>query len=117
MDNIEKLSSEIYEFYYLTENNYAMASYISSWSFLGKYYPSHIQIDFLDKTEEFNRLRDQQYFAYKHEDIEKLHKDLEFNKNTPKELNYNNLKLHLKFLFLDLTKKIQVHMIWMQVVC
>jgi len=54
---------ELYELYYLSNNDYSMASYIASENFLGERYPSLIRIDFLDSKVESNRLSDDKHLA------------------------------------------------------
>lgn len=63
---------ELYEIYYLSSNNFGMASYIASQNFLGKKYPSLIKIDFLDSEVELNKLADEKYLAINTKDQTRL---------------------------------------------
>lgn len=74
---------QLYEYYYLCNNNFGMASYIASSKYLGKYYPSSIQVKFDNLLVEDNRLNTDKYFT---EISDKKFEDLNKQLNAPKDL-------------------------------
>ena len=76
-----------YGYYYWTNNDLGMASYIASNKYLGEFYPSLFQIDFEGNVIEKNRLANDQYLPKKEKSVEKLEKQAQDvnNKTTSKE--------------------------------
>ncbi|MBN2521842.1 MAG: hypothetical protein JXB24_01145 [Bacteroidales bacterium] len=68
---------ELYEFFYLTGNDYGMASYIAGNYYRCHYYPSLISLRFTDRKPEYNRLRDTRYFAQSDIEVKRLNKALD----------------------------------------
>jgi asparagine N-glycosylation enzyme membrane subunit Stt3 len=69
---------QLYEYYYWSNDDYGMASYIASNKYLGKHYPSSIQIAFGDKAVENNRLSTSNYNTEKSDkEIKQLNKQLQ----------------------------------------
>lgn len=68
-----------YEFYYLTNNDLGMASYISSYKYSGKYYPSSILIDFEDEIVSENRLASNVYFINNNKELSLFEKELDYS--------------------------------------
>ncbi len=66
---------EIYEYFYLTENDYEMARYIAT-QYRGKYYPSKIQIELRKSDKYDNRTQASENFAQNVKSVYKLKKDL-----------------------------------------
>ncbi|MFC2103978.1 hypothetical protein ACFLS4_01335 [Bacteroidota bacterium] len=72
---------QLYEYYYFTNDNYGMASYIAGSKYLGKYYPSTVQINFADMQVDNNRLSTNDYFTENDtKKVEMLNKQLESKK-------------------------------------
>jgi hypothetical protein len=80
---------ELYEMYYLANNDYGMASYIVSRYFLGKYYPSYILLDFHDLKILANRLADEKYFADQRRKLKEFEKELTESVATHDDLRAN----------------------------
>lgn len=79
---------QLYEYYYWSNDDYGMASYIASNKYLGKYYPSSIQINFGDLSVENNKLSSKKYIAEKNDKkIEVLNKQLQTTKNESNKTN------------------------------
>lgn len=67
------IDPELYEYYYMTKNDFEMARYIAGRSYLGRYYPSRICISFVNKEVEINRLHDgSRYIASNDKQVKKL---------------------------------------------
>ncbi len=86
--------TQLYEYYYLSEDNYGMASYIASNKYLGKYYPSLIQLFFGDLTVKNNRLINDRFLAEYDNEIEEFKQQL---KTTKEESNKTNIKYKQKY--------------------
>ncbi|MBA7699277.1 hypothetical protein ES703_107968 [subsurface metagenome] len=67
---------QLYEFYYLTENDYGMASYIAGGYYRGYYYPSRIAIRFTGRIVGKNRLGNNRHFAKNSKEITRLDRRL-----------------------------------------
>ncbi len=96
---------QLYEYYYLTKDDYEMARYIAGRSFQGHYYPSRINITFIDKEVDINRLSaNSKYIALNDKKVKKLEKQIEFSEEQYKNEhrikkneqigNSNQAKLH-----------------------
>lgn len=68
---------ELYEFFYLTGNDYGMASYIAGNYYRCHYYPSLISLQFTNRKPQYNRLRDTKYCAQSAKEIKRLNKALD----------------------------------------
>jgi len=75
---------QLYEYYYLSNDDYGMASYIASNKYLGKYYPSSINLNFDNHISE-NRLSNDSFIARSEKEIEVLRRKLK--KSTAVENN------------------------------
>ncbi len=81
---------QLYAYYYWSNDNFGMASYIASNKYLGKYYPSSIQINFGNQPVENNRLGSSKFIAEKDNmKIEEVKKQFqtqnEINKTTKEQ--------------------------------
>ncbi len=83
---------ELYEYFYLTENNYEMARYVAT-QYLGKYYPSAItiQLDQSSKKTTINRTAGGGHYANNIKKVQELQKDLKdpINKVKVRTFNYD----------------------------
>lgn len=73
--------AELYEYYYWIKDDYGMTSYIASYKYLGKYYPSLIKLNFGDLTVKNNRLINDRFFAQNDKEIERFNKQLSSTKS------------------------------------
>lgn len=81
---------QLYEYYYFTNDDYGMASYIASNKYRGKFYPSNLMISFADKNFENNRLDNAKYITSSDPNkIEALNDELT---KQPKESNLTDTK-------------------------
>lgn len=67
---------DLYEYYYMTKDDYGMASYIASSNYLGRYYPSLITLNFGDMNVKENRLMTDQYLARNDRRIKNLNRQI-----------------------------------------
>ena len=72
---------QLYEYYYWIKDDYGMASYITSYKYLGKYYPSLIKLNFGDLTVKNNRLINDKFFAQNDKEIKRFTKQLSSTKS------------------------------------
>ncbi|WP_462281387.1 hypothetical protein [Salinivirga cyanobacteriivorans] len=83
---------ELYEYFYLTENDYEMARYVAT-QYLGKYYPSAITIQLGqdDKKNTTNRTAGGGHYANNMKKVQELQKDLRdpINKVKVRTFNYD----------------------------
>lgn len=76
---------QLYEYYYFSNDDYGMASYIASNKYLGKYYPSNILLTFKDKSLKNNRLQTDKFITSSNQNkLEVLNDELT---KQPKESN------------------------------
>lgn len=78
---------QVYEYYYITGDDFGMASYITSSKYLGKYYPSSFVVNFEDKVVAENRLTSKQYIIDSPKKERVLNKQLLINNNKNVDLN------------------------------
>jgi len=69
---------QLYAFYYWAGDDHGMASYIASYKYRAKYYPSSIFVDFGDNQLKGNRLATDECFSTTDEKVEALKKELEY---------------------------------------
>ncbi|OFX20911.1 MAG: hypothetical protein A2041_05495 [Bacteroidetes bacterium GWA2_31_9b] len=77
---------QLYEYYYWVNDDYGMASYIASNKYLGKYYPSSIQVNLKGLTTEDNRLNSNKYIPENENKINELNNQIltkKVEKNNP----------------------------------
>jgi len=89
---------ELYEVYYITDNDYGMASYIAS-HYNGAYYPSLIKIDFLERSNEMkgSRLINEEFLATDENKANLIIKEPKNINTVPKKntnIEHNNLPNH-----------------------
>lgn len=70
-----------YEYFYLADDDFGMASYIASNKYEGKFYPSSIVVDFKDAKIERNRLSSNKRFVETNKEKALLDKELNQPKN------------------------------------
>lgn len=80
----------LYEFFYLTENDYGMAAYIAGDYYRAYYYPSRVMVRFSDRTVYYNRLEDSRYMAETSKEISRLSRRLERTPVLAKNPNLNS---------------------------
>jgi hypothetical protein len=79
---------DLYEFYYLTKNDYGMASYIASKKYQGKYYPSLITLNFGELNVINNRLVTNQYLAVNDRRLKSFNRQIGLKK--ARSINHNS---------------------------
>ncbi|RLD80614.1 MAG: hypothetical protein DRJ10_07195 [Bacteroidetes bacterium] len=96
---------QLYEYYYLQNDDYEMARYIAGDNYQGYYYPSRINITFVGKDVDVNRLNaNSKYIASNDKKVKKLEKQVTFSEEQYKKEhdikkneqigNKNQAKLH-----------------------
>ncbi len=95
---------QLYEYYYWVKDDYGMASYIASYKYLGKYYPSLIKLNFGDLSVKNNRLINDKFFAQNDKKIERFNKQLQTTKD---ESNNTNIEYKRRYEAPEIFKKDQ----------